>query len=85
MCPQGTVLSPFLFCLYIESCRNRSENTPIVEFADDTGLTGHIIDDDDSHYRQQIRDFVDLCDENYLQLHEKKTKEMIVDFGRNRC
>ena len=71
---QGTVLSPFLFCLYIESRRSQNENTPIVEFADDTGLTGHVTDDDDSYYRRQIRDSVDWCDENYLQLHEKKKK-----------
>ena len=47
-----------------------------------TGLTG-LTNDDDSHYRQQISDFVDWCDENYLQLNVGKTEEMIIDSRRN--
>ena len=34
------MLSPFLFSLNIADCRSQSENTPIVQFADGTGLTG---------------------------------------------
>ena len=77
------MLSPCLFSLYTAGCRGQHENSPIVKFADDTGLTGLITDDDDSHYRQQISSFVDWCDRNYLQLNVGKTKGMIIDFRRN--
>ena len=52
------------------------------KFADDTGLTGQITDDDDSHYRQEIDRFVSWCDQNYLELNVGKTKEMIIDFRK---
>ena len=81
--PQGTVLSQCMFSLYIADCRGQHENTPILKFADDTGLTGLITNDDVSHYRQQIRSFVDWCDEKYLQLNVGKTKETLIDCRRN--
>ena len=37
-------------------------------------------DEDDSHCRRQISDFVDWCDENCLQVNVGKTKEIIIDF-----
>ena len=80
--PQGTVLSPFLFSLYTAECRHENDSCPIVKFADDTGLTGLIMVDDDSHYRQEIDRFVEWCDSNYLELNVSKTKEMIVDFRK---
>ena len=36
--PQGTVLAPFLFSLYIADCRSTNESCPLVKFADDTEL-----------------------------------------------
>ena len=80
--PQGTVLSPFLFSLYTADCRNTHESCPIVKFADDTGLTGLITDDDDNNYRQEIDSFVEWCDDNYLELNVSKTNEMIIDFRK---
>ena len=43
------------------------------------------ISNDDSNYLSQVYDFVDWCEQQYLKLNVKKTKEMIFDFRtRNR-
>ena len=82
---QGTVLSPFLFSLFTADCRTTIDTCTTDKFADDTALTGQITDDDDTDYRQEIDNFVDWCDDNYLHLNVDKTKEMIIDFRRNRA
>ena len=76
------MLCPFLFSLYTADCKNVQELCPITKFANDTGLTGQITDDDDSCYRQEIDRFVNWCAQNYLQLNIGKTKEMVIDFRK---
>ena len=78
--PQGTVLSPFLFSLSTADYKNVHKSCPITKFAYDTGLTGQIIDDDDSCYRHETDRFVNWCKQNYLQLNVGKTKEMVIVF-----
>jgi hypothetical protein len=80
--PQGTVLSPFLFSLYTADFRISSDSCPMVKFADDTGLTGLLTDDDDSDYRREVDRFVGWCDDNFLELNVGKTMEMIIDNRR---
>ena len=38
----------------------------------------------DRAYRELIKDFVDWCQQNHLQLNAGKTKELVVDFRRHR-
>ena len=52
--------------------------------ADNTVLIGQIIDDDDTHYRQEIDSFVWWCDQNHLELNVGKTKEMLMEFRKNK-
>ncbi len=81
--PQGCVLSPVLFILYTNDCRSLVNNCFTVKFADDAALAG-LLRDSELLYRCDIQNFIKWCQDNYLFLNVKKTKEMIIDFRRNR-
>ena len=78
--PQGCVLSPLLFTLYTSDCRCTNDTCKLFKYADDTALVARCINDD-VLYRQNVLYFTEWCDNNYLELNVKKTKEMIVDFS----
>ncbi|TWW56114.1 hypothetical protein D4764_08G0001010 [Takifugu flavidus] len=82
--PQGTVLSHILFTLYTSDFCYNSEMCHIQRFADDTAIVGCIRDDEEEEYRCLVRDFVAWCHNNSLQLNTSKTKELVIDFGRDR-
>ena len=54
-----------------------------MKFSDDTSLTGLISTNEDS-YRSAVDTLVGWCDDNYLLLNVAKTKEVVVDFRRDR-
>ncbi|KAM4541264.1 uncharacterized protein V3H82_023100 [Fundulus diaphanus] len=56
----------------------------IVKFADDTTVVGLIRDDNDQDYREEVEQLVGWCRDNRLILNVEKTKEIIVDFRKNR-
>ena len=80
---QGAVLSPFLFTAYTNDC---SISNPIdtgahmLKFADDTDIQGLISSENENVYRESINWFVQWCEENFLLLNVKETKELIIDF-----
>ena len=47
--PQVSVISPLLFILYTDNLRSESEYCTILKYADDTVLTGHIRNENDSN------------------------------------
>ena len=56
----------------------------IFKFSDDTTIEGLITNDDESAYREEVEWVVDWCTNNDLDLNVAKTKEMIVDFRKNK-
>ena len=83
--PQGSVLSPLLFTVYTNDCRTHLSNVKLLKFADDSAIQG-LLGSDVSHdlaYQESIKNFVEWCDNHYLLLNVKKTKELIVDFRKN--
>ena len=83
--PQGCVISPALFSLYTADCKPipSSSSDALLKYADDKALIGLITKDDDTAFIQEVNNLVSWCDENFLHLNPKKTKEMQIDFRRN--
>ena len=79
--PQGCVLSPVLFSLYTSDCTSKTSSCSILKYADDTVITGYLCNDPDE-YLSQVNEFVDWCDDHFLLLNTKKTKEMVIDFRK---
>jgi hypothetical protein len=62
----------------------RHDTNTLFKFADDTTVVGLITDNDETAYRENIRDLVMWCQDNNLSLNVIKTKEMIVDYRKRR-
>ena len=60
----------------------RHDSNTIIKFADETTVVGLITDNDETAYREEIRDLAVWCQDNNLSLNVIKTKEMIVDCGK---
>ena len=82
--PQGCVLSPTLYTLYTNDYRVKHSDTSLIKFADDSAFQGLFINGLDSNYIEEMYRFVKWCEENYLILNVFKTKEMIIDFRRQK-
>ncbi|KAK3557058.1 hypothetical protein QTP70_024468, partial [Hemibagrus guttatus] len=81
--PQGCVLYPLIFSLYINDCTSTDTSVNLLKFADNTTVIGLIQDGDESAYRQEIEQLAAWCGLNNLELNMLKTVEMIVEFRRN--
>lgn len=60
------------------------ESCHLQKFSDDTAIVGTVVNGPEDKYRGLVDNFLKWCGENHLQLNMAKTKEMVVDFGRNR-
>ncbi len=71
--PQGCVLSPLLFSLYMNECCSKDPSVKLLKFTDDTTLIGLIHDGDESAYRQEVKELAVWCSLNKLELNTLKT------------
>ena len=82
--PQGCVLSPLFFFMYTDSCSASQEGSHLVKFLDDTALLS-LLQDTQLDHGLALNDFIKWCDDNFLDLNVRKTKELIIDFRNNRA
>ena len=71
--PQGCVLIPLLCCLFTHNCVAKHDS--IIKFAEDTTAVGLITDNDETAYREEVRDLIVWCQDNNLPLNVIKTKD----------
>ena len=62
--------------------RGPDEEAVAVKFADDTALVD--VSNNDDHFEAAVKDLQKWCGDHHLELNVKKTKEMVVDFRKNR-
>ena len=79
--PPGCVLSPLLFT---HDCMARHDSNTIIKFADDDIMVGLITNNDETAYREEVRDLALWYQDNNLSLNVIKTKELIVDCRKRR-
>ncbi|KAK3518346.1 hypothetical protein QTP86_018579, partial [Hemibagrus guttatus] len=74
----------FLYSLFTHDCRPVYGSNSIIKFADDTTVIGLISDNDEASYRAEVQHLVAWCADNNLLLNTRKTKELIIDFRREK-
>jgi EAL domain-containing protein (putative c-di-GMP-specific phosphodiesterase class I) len=58
------------------------DSNTIIKFADVTMVVGLIRDNDDTAFREDVRDLAVWCQNNNLSLNVSTTKELIVDYRK---
>jgi hypothetical protein len=61
-----------------------TKHNSIIKCADVTTTVGLITDNDDTAYKEEVRDLAVWCQDIELSLNVIKTKEMIVDYRKKR-
>jgi gmma-aminobutyric acid receptor subunit gamma/cGMP-dependent protein kinase 2 len=54
--PQRCVLSPLLYSLFTHDCTARHDSNTIITFADDTTVVGLITDNNETGYREEVKE-----------------------------
>ena len=81
--PQGCVLSPILFSIYVDDMTTNSENTIMVKYADDTLIMELLNEDQPSNLQHEMTLVSEWCTNNNLILNINKTKEVVFSNARD--
>ena len=76
-------MCPLLVSLFTHDCVAKHYSITI-KFADDTTVVGLITDNEETAYREEVRELAVWCHDNNLSLNVSKTKELIMDYRKRR-
>jgi hypothetical protein len=71
--------------MFTHDCVAKHNSNTIFMFADDTTVVILITDNDETAYREEVKDLAVWCQENNLSLNLSKSKELIVDYRKKRA
>jgi hypothetical protein len=80
--PQRCVHSPLLYSLFTHDCLATHDS--FIKFTVYMTVVGLITDDNETAYREEVRDLAMRCQDNNLSLNVSKTQELIVDERKRR-
>ena len=84
--PQGSILGPLLFIIYINDMPNCIENCSVNLYADDTVIyySGVSIEDIESYVKRDLKSLSQWLEDNKLVLNALKTKSMLFTSNRHK-
>ena len=74
-----------LYSLFTHDCVAKHNSNTIIKFADDTTVVGLITDNNETAFKEEVRELAVWCQDNNLSLNVSKTKELIVDYRKRRA
>ena len=81
---RGACLVPLLYSLFTHDCVAKHDSNTTIKFANTT-VVGLITDNDETAYREEVRDLAGWCQNNHLSLNVIKKKYVIVDYRERRA
>ena len=80
-----SLLYSLLYSLFTHDCVAVHDSNTIKKFADATMVVGLITANDETAYREEVKDLTVWCQGNNLSLNVSKAKELIVDYRKQRA